>query len=158
MTRGRKPAPPSLAFGDAEIDAVLLGLARVATAEDEDAALADTARAARDRIAAALPPEPPYRPRRDDPPLIRTLGAALASETRLGLRYRDGKGVASDRIVWPVLLGEAMLVAWCEARRDFRHFRLDRMVAAEALDDRIGLRRRVLLAAYMHQQREAGAW
>ena len=33
-----------------------------------------------------------------------------------------------------------LLVAWCELRQDFRHFRTDRMIGAETLDETIGLR------------------
>jgi predicted DNA-binding transcriptional regulator YafY len=46
--------------------------------------------------------------------------------------------------VWQVILGYAettrMLVAWCELRQGFRHFRTDRMIEAETLDEIIGLR------------------
>jgi predicted DNA-binding transcriptional regulator YafY len=47
--------------------------------------------------------------------------------------------------VWPVILGYAettrMLVAWCELRQGFRHFRTDRIIEVETLDESIGLRR-----------------
>ena len=33
-----------------------------------------------------------------------------------------------------------LLVAWCELRQSFRHFRTDRMIEAEMLDEIIGLR------------------
>jgi predicted DNA-binding transcriptional regulator YafY len=43
-----------------------------------------------------------------------------------------------------VILGYAetsrLLVAWCELRQSFRHFRTDRMIEAEMLDEIIGLR------------------
>ena len=46
--------------------------------------------------------------------------------------------------MWPVILGYAetsrLLVAWCELRQSFRHFRTDRMIEAETLDEIIGLR------------------
>ena len=90
---------PALAFTEAEIDALLLGLTMAATIEDEE--VSEPALAARRRIAEALPPEPAYRPRRSDTPLERTLCAAMAAEQRLRLRYTDGKGVATDRVVWP---------------------------------------------------------
>ncbi len=44
----------------------------------------------------------------------------------------------------PVILGYAetnrLLVAWCELRQSFRHFRTDRISEAEMLDERNGLR------------------
>lgn len=33
-----------------------------------------------------------------------------------------------------------MVAAWCELREDFRHFRTDRVLSAEFLDERHGLR------------------
>ena len=46
--------------------------------------------------------------------------------------------------VWPVILGYAetsrLLVAWCELRQSFRHFRTERIIEAEMLDERNGLR------------------
>ena len=46
--------------------------------------------------------------------------------------------------MWPVILGYAetsrLLVAWCELRQDFRHFRTDRIIAAALLDEGNGLR------------------
>ncbi len=46
--------------------------------------------------------------------------------------------------MWPVILGYAetsrLLVAWCELRRGFRHFRTDRIIEAETLDEGVGLR------------------
>jgi predicted DNA-binding transcriptional regulator YafY len=46
--------------------------------------------------------------------------------------------------VWPVIVGYAeasrLLVAWCELRQGFRHFRTDRMLAVDILDEPIGLR------------------
>lgn len=159
MPARRKPAEtlPPLAFAEAEIDALLLGLAMVAAMEDED--LAEPARAATARLAAALPAEPPYRPGAKDPPLVRTLRAAIAAEHSLRLRYTDGKGVPTERSVWPIALtGDDMLAAWCEARQDFRHFRLDRMQAAEATGARYPTRRRVLQAAWWNQQIGQGRW
>jgi predicted DNA-binding transcriptional regulator YafY len=55
------------------------------------------------------------------------------------LRYRSKAGQETDRTVWPVILGYAeasrLLVAWCELRQSFRHFRTDRIVDFEVLDE-----------------------
>ena len=40
-----------------------------------------------------------------------------------------------------------LLVAWCELRQDFRHFRVDRIVAADAFGEAIGVSRRYCAAA-----------
>ena len=46
--------------------------------------------------------------------------------------------------MWPVILGYAetsrLLVAWCELRQGFRHFRTDRIIEAKMLDETVGLR------------------
>lgn len=67
---------------------------------------------------------------------------------KLRLDYRDTNGTASQRVVWPVILGffeEArMLAAWCELRQSFRHFRTDRILRADFLDEQHGTRPGVL--------------
>ena len=49
------------------------------------------------------------------------------------------------RVGWPIILGygEAtrLIVAWCELRQDFRHFRTDRMIEIEVLEATHGLRK-----------------
>ena len=62
-------------------------------------------------------------------------GSELASQLGISLRtlYRDLKEESSERTVWPCALGYfdqvRVLVAWCELRQDFRHFRVDRISA-----------------------------
>jgi predicted DNA-binding transcriptional regulator YafY len=72
------------------------------------------------------------------------LRLAIRNGRKLRLRYRSEAGEETERIIWPVILGYAettrMLVAWCELRQGFRHFRTDRMIEAETLDEIIGLR------------------
>jgi predicted DNA-binding transcriptional regulator YafY len=56
-------------------------------------------------------------------------------------------------VVWPVAVGylEAvrLIVARCELRRDFRHFRTDRIAAASFLDERYPARPGVLRAKWL---------
>ena len=63
---------------------------------------------------------------------------------KLRLRYSSEASEETERTVWPVILGYAetssLLVAWCELRQGFRHFRTDRIVAAEILKEPIGMR------------------
>lgn len=72
-----------------------------------------------------------------DPSQVR---AAIRKEQKLFLQYKDASGTASKRVIWPIVLiyyvDAVMVVAWCELRRDLRHFRLDRVTAWKALDDR----------------------
>jgi predicted DNA-binding transcriptional regulator YafY len=149
---------PPLMFAAEELEALMLGMRWVA--ERGDAALAQAARNALAKVAAVLPPD-----LRDslaqtgllvgpgdslqatvDPGLIRQ---AIREERRLALAYTDRDGEASRRVVRPVALGffdrALLLVAWCELRQDFRHFRMDRMVSAELLPGRYPQRRAALL-------------
>ena len=82
-----------------------------------------------------------------DPAMLR---AVIRDERKLRIVYRDGADLETDRVVWPIALTyfiEVLVVAaWCELRADFRHFRVDRICAAEALEERFkgqgdGLRR-----------------
>ena len=62
---------------------------------------------------------------------------------KIRIRYRDEQTRESERTIWPAMIGYAetvrLLAAWCELRQDFRHFRTDRIVAAEFLDERHGV-------------------
>lgn len=73
------------------------------------------------------------------------LRGAIHDGRKLQLRYRAEGGEVSERTIWPVILGyddlHRMLVAWCELRDGFRHFRLDRMIEARLLDDTYPVRR-----------------
>jgi len=160
---------PPIAFTREELDLLLLGLAMlereageapdVEEKEDEDAGDEAAAIAsARARIAAALPPEPDYRPHPDDTPAQRTILGAIAAEQRLRLSYVDRGGAATQRIVWPIALEGDMLAAWCETRRDYRHFRLDRMRRIQSTGTPMPERRRVLLAGWLRHRSEQGEW
>lgn len=154
---------PPLMFTETEVDAILLGL-RLAAQRGDDA-LERAAGDAIAKIAAMLPDELEDMPstgallagpRAGAPPYLGTLRAAMRAERKLRLRYTDRHGAETQRIVWPIAVGffEAaeVLAAWCETRRDFRHFRLDRIAAAEPLAERFPRRRRILLADWRAQQ------
>ncbi|KMW58172.1 Transcriptional regulator, DeoR family [Candidatus Rhodobacter oscarellae] len=70
--------------------------------------------------------------------LIDQLEIATDTRQRLELDYRDAEGTATRRIVRPLGLGfwgkVWTLFAWCETRVDFRMFRVDRIVSADAKD------------------------
>ena len=75
------------------------------------------------------------------------------------LGYRDEKGAETRRTIWPIAIGYLdrvrLLVAWCEMRRDFRHFRTDRVTGADFLDERYPERPaalRVKWRASMHEK------
>jgi predicted DNA-binding transcriptional regulator YafY len=71
---------------------------------------------------------------------IARVRAWIHAGRKIALRYRDEQNRESERVIWPVTVGYhetvRILIAWCELRRDFRHFRTDRVTAAEFLNER----------------------
>lgn len=149
---------PPLMFSDEEIEAIVLGSRWVAKQPDQR--LSTAAANALAKIAAVLPDD--LREDLDASTLLVgppaqaiegiDLGAvrqAIRNERKLGFLYRDAGGVASQRIVWPFALGffdkVRVVVAWCEMRQDFRHFRADRISSLNTIDTRYPRRRQVLL-------------
>jgi predicted DNA-binding transcriptional regulator YafY len=140
--------PPLMLTPD-EIEAAVLGAQWVA--ERGDTVLAGAARDLIAKIATAVPE--PLRCFIAEPTIGAPPGRGLAldgldiaksrlwirSGRKIRIRYRNQEMQDSERTVWPVLLGYAetvrLLIAWCELRQDFRHFRTDRIVAAEFLDE-----------------------
>src|SRR5690606_22534989 len=80
---------------------------------------------------------------------LSVLRHAIRDEQRLSIRYRDERGRHSERTIWPLAIGffesTRIVVAWCELRETFRHFRADRIQAAQGLDGRYPRRRHALL-------------
>ncbi|RVD31192.1 YafY family protein [Mesorhizobium sp. M4B.F.Ca.ET.017.02.2.1] len=149
---------PPLMFTDEEIEAVVLGSRWVAKQPDKRLSAAATDALA--KIAAVLPDD--LREDLDANALLVGPGApaqgrclrwprrlAIRNERKLGFLYRDGAGAQSQRMVWPFAIGffdkVRVMVAWCETRQDFRHFRADRMSGLNATDVRYPRRRQSLL-------------
>ncbi|MDP3737142.1 MAG: YafY family protein [Hyphomonadaceae bacterium] len=69
---------------------------------------------------------------------------AIHNQRKMLLDYSDAQGRATNRIVWPIMLGyyetTRIICAWCETRKDFRSFRSDRIISASALEDRFAER------------------
>jgi len=156
--------PPLMLTGD-EVEAAVLGAQWVAG--HGDPALARAARDLIAKIATVIPAE--LRPLIEDagartPPGWQIppdgLDVALArawirSGRKMTLCYRDRDGRESERTVWPVAIGyreaSRSLVAWCETRKDFRNFRIDRVVAAVFLDERFPARPAALRARWLKE-------
>ena len=141
--------PPLMLTAD-EVEAVALG------AERGDRVLSPAARDVIAKIAAVVPDH--LRPRVAEPSVAAkpSLDAAdvridtshvrkaIRDGLKLRLHYRSEASEETARTVWPVVLGYAetgcVLIAWCELRQGFRHFRIDRVGKVEVLDIAIGLR------------------
>lgn len=162
---------PPLMFSPEEIEALVLGSRWVASRSDS--ALAQAACSALAKIAFVVPSE--LRPVLDDSALLvgpggvqastdgvlASLRAAIRAECKLRIGYRDLQERETSRTVWPCALGffdrVSVLVAWCELRQEFRHFRTDRIIGLERLEERYPRRRRVLLQQWRAHQGMASA-
>ena len=132
---------PPLNFNVEEIEAIVIGLSLVAQTGDRGLQRAaqqvsrkiDAVRGSLESLQVsergALVPEAV------DVELIRS---AIREERKLDLRYRDENENESTRRVLPLAIiyyvHAMLLVSWCELRKDFRHFRLDRVVACSETD------------------------
>lgn len=135
---------PPMTFTHDQLDALALGLAFVISAGDPG--LAHAAAEVRAKLEAALP-DSPSRPLADAPflsmnarsgPEGQALRHAIRARRIVCFDYRDGVGAQTHRRVRPLLFWSFpagfMLSGWCEMRRDFRSFRLDRMTALDVTD------------------------
>jgi predicted DNA-binding transcriptional regulator YafY len=79
--------------------------------------------------------------------------AWIRSGRKMAIAYRDAEDRASERVIWPIAIGylnsARLLIGWCELRRDFRHFRLDRVADAQFLDEKFPERPSVLRAKWL---------
>jgi predicted DNA-binding transcriptional regulator YafY len=156
---------PPLMFSIEEIEALVLGSRWVARRSD-DRSLATAADDALAKIAAVLPDD--LRREVDaatllvgqERPHIDTVDAgqmreAIRREHKVRIGYRDAEGRATSRTIWPFAIGffehARVVVAWCETRRGFRHFRLDRVGRLELTGARYPRGRADLLAAWREQ-------
>ena len=146
---------PALMLTPDEIEAVVLGAQWAARLSDP--LLANAARDVVAKIASIVPehlrsfiaePSVAVKPLDELPTNLIEMGSlrsAIRGGLKLRLHYRNETGEVTERTVWPVVLGYAethsLLIAWCELRGDFRHFRTDRIVRAEVLDERYAGRR-----------------
>jgi predicted DNA-binding transcriptional regulator YafY len=164
--------PPLMLTPD-ELEAAVLGAQWVA--ERGDSVLACAARDLIAKIATAVPER--LRPFIAEP----TIGAPpslvaaahdgldiararlwIRNGRKIRIRYRNQAMQDSQRTIWPVIIGYAetvrLLAAWCELRQEFRHFRTDRIIAAEFLDEKHGCRLSDLRLRWKrHMETEHGA-
>ena len=150
---------PPLMFTAAELEALMLGARMVETRADP--ALAVAARDAVAKIGVVLPDH--LKPLLLDAPLyvasyaevpedcvdVAVLRNAIRDGLKTSLNYADQEGAETTRVVWPVAIAffqaSRILVAWCELRTGFRHFRTDRIKQFTVQEERYPARRAALL-------------
>jgi predicted DNA-binding transcriptional regulator YafY len=150
---------PPLMFSEEEIEALVLGSRWVARRADDKLKLA--ANKALTKIAAVLPdklssqlqssglligPAKTIQGKDHHEALIRH---AIRKEYKILINYIDAKEEESKRIIWPLALGffeeTRVIVSWCELRRNFRHFRTDRIIELTPLEGQPHKKRQRLL-------------
>ncbi len=161
---------PPLMFDNPEVQALVLGARMVEIWGDAD--LRKAARSALDKVEAVVPPS--RRRLIRETPLF-ALGFRVPARTRehLGilrkaiderrvaiLDYTDQKGASTQRRVRGLGLyfwgNTWTLGAWCELRKDFRNFRLDRIEGLEISEDPFELDTEVNLEGYVRAMTHDG--
>jgi predicted DNA-binding transcriptional regulator YafY len=163
---------PPLMFNVEEIEALALGTRWVAARADSP--LAASAKNALAKIAAVMPRElsdlldsssllvgPGERIAAGDSELP-TIRQAMRAERKLDVTYVDGAGKPTQRLIWPLALAffdrARVVVAWCETRQAFRHFRTDRISAIAATGERYPRRRLALIKEWRKAEGIGEGW
>lgn len=157
---------PPLMFSEEEIEALVLGSRWVA--DRTDSKLKNAAHNALAKISAVLPQD--LRTQLESSGLLIGPGQvipgkdheltqirqAIRAEQKLNIIYLDVNDAESNRTIWPLGLGffdqTRVIIAWCELRNDFRHFRVDRIKTLQSLESRYPRRRQTLLKKWREIQ------
>ena len=153
---------PPLMFSESELEAIMLG-ARMVDGRVDDA-LTRSARDVVAKIRSIIPKQlrstlletPLFAPQwvdfENEVFDLAELRAAIRAEREIKIDYTDLGGAQSSRIIWPFSIGlfpsSRVITAWCTKRKDFRHFRTDKITRFEVLETRIGKRRTILFAEW----------
>lgn len=157
---------PPLMFSEEEIEALVLGSRWVA--DRADSQLQSAARNALAKIAAVLPADlrhqlnasalliGPGEPIAAGDEEITTIRRVIRAEQKLLISYADVNKHETQRTIWPFAIGffekVRIVIAWCELRQEFRHFRTDRILKLTVLDSRYPQHRQALLKKWREIQ------
>jgi predicted DNA-binding transcriptional regulator YafY len=141
---------PPLMFTTDEIDAIAIGVRLLRRLRDPK--LEAAAQSVLSKLSAVVPQElqsqlvaaPLYVSEGSAPAIIGTelseLRNAIRETRKLMIAYVDEEGRRTQRTIWPIAMAyyvDVTLVgAWCELRNDFRHFRVDRILTSQVLEER----------------------
>ncbi len=140
---------PPLMFTAEEVEAIAVGLSLLK--RTGDTGLERAAQNVARKITDVLPDENPYGllsqsvftsnwhniPKSDvDPTELRQ---AIRDETKLSIEYLDVKASVTSRVILPLALiyyvDSLVLATWCELRKGYRHFRVDRIQKCTTTDE-----------------------
>ena len=84
----------------------------------------------------------------------------IRQQGKLEIQYRDEAGRDSHRIIWPIGVAYfetvRIIVAWCEMRVAFRHFRTDRVMDVRFLAEKFATPSKVLREKWWLAEKEKG--
>lgn len=155
---------PPLSFTEEELQALVAGAQWVSRQTDD--ALAFAAQNALAKIGGVLPSD--MRRMLDDDALyiarkredtsgldLARIRQAMRDQCKMRIGYTDQAGAASQRVIWPIMLGfvesRRFIAGWCELRQDFRLFRGDRITRVEFLRERYAGNRRQMVKEWRAQ-------
>ncbi|MGE0565785.1 MAG: helix-turn-helix transcriptional regulator [Pseudolabrys sp.] len=158
---------PPMMFDPAEIEAIILGLRWVERRGDTE--LVKAARDVVAKVGTVLPARlrpllfdagllvPPFAPLPAEVFNLAEVRAAIRLGRKLHIDYVDEKERATVRTIWPIAIAYfekvRLLIAWCELRQGFRHFRADRVRRLAVLDTGYPTRRAVLMKQWQDEMR-----
>lgn len=160
---------PPLMLTSEEVEAALLGAQWVSKQGDGDLAVA-----ARDLIAkigAVIPKEmqtivlepitmaPNWRSKEKDNIDMKQLRLAIRHKTKINITYNDVQKNQSNRTIWPIAIAyfetARLIIAWCEEREGFRHFRTDRISSWSLHEEKFSKSINLLRAEWWENQQQS---
>jgi predicted DNA-binding transcriptional regulator YafY len=157
---------PPLMFTADEIDAISVGARLVRRLRDPglqdaaDSVLAKVATILPDALRAGVISAPFYvsdgdaaEPKGID---LSDVRYAIRETRKLRITYADASGQRSNRTIWPIAMAYyvdvTLIGAWCELRRDYRHFRVERIVTSTLLEERFSTGGGQLMQGWLAQR------
>lgn len=139
---------PPLMFTDDEVEAIVVGLGLLN--RTGDTGLQDAATRVSSKISSVLPDNgrqhidagslQVFNRGATAPPRINLsdVRAAIRDEREITLIYTDENETSTKRTIQPIgvlyFTEVVVIAAWCKLRKDFRHFRADRIIQSTLLD------------------------
>jgi len=133
---------PAINFNANELEAIVVGLNLLARTGDRSLqqaakSVANKIESVREKTDSLMVSE--WGVELPDTLDMEPLRIAIRQDQKMSIHYRDDAGNESQRRILPIAviyyIEVVVLVAWCELREDFRHFRVDRIVQSELLDE-----------------------
>jgi len=157
---------PPLMFTVDEIEALVIGAKWILSTGD--IALATSTKEAIQKIKDIIPPAlqntinetPLLIGYKNQPNIEKELTQAIHDSIRknekLKITYSGEDNKENERIIWPIALGyfdsTVVLAAWCELRKAFRHFRVDRVKNWSRTNEKYPLMQTLLYQKWLEEQ------